>query len=64
MTQDSIGLVEGMTFPQKPAHDQHYKDLGEGKWAHVEGRQGIGKARQKILECIERFNSAEDKPNF
>ena len=43
---------------------EHYKDLDEGKWVRVEGWQGIDEAKKEIMDSIERYNNAEDKPNF
>ncbi|WP_029041221.1 inorganic diphosphatase [Cucumibacter marinus] len=34
----------------------HYKDLEPGKWAKIEGIEGIEKARQVVLDSIEMAN--------
>ena len=43
---------------------EHYKDLDEGKWVRVEGRGGLEDARREILDSVEMFRSAPEKPNF
>ena len=43
---------------------EHYKDLEEGKWVKVEGWAGTEAARQEILESIERYQQAPEKPCF
>ena len=42
----------------------HYKDLEPGKWVKVRGWVGAEEAKQEILEGIERYKAAEDKPHF
>ena len=34
----------------------HYKDLEPGKWAKIDGWEGVASARQEILSSITRFN--------
>lgn len=43
---------------------EHYKDLDEGKWVRVDGWYGIEDARNEILNSIEMFKNAPQKPNF
>ncbi len=43
---------------------EHYKDLDKGKWVKIKGWAGIDEARQEILNGVERYNSADDKPAF
>lgn len=43
---------------------EHYKDLEPGKWVKVEGWVGADAAKQEILDSIQRFNDAPDKPHF
>ena len=43
---------------------ERYKDLEPGKWVKVNGWQGIEEARQEIMDGIQRFNDAKDKPNY
>jgi inorganic pyrophosphatase len=43
---------------------EHYKDLEEGKWVKVEGWAGTEAARQEILESIDRYQQAPEKPCF
>jgi inorganic pyrophosphatase len=43
---------------------EHYKDLEAGKWVKVIGWGGPQDAIDEIMEGVERFNSAKDKPQF
>ncbi len=43
---------------------EHYKDLEPGKWVKVENWLGTEEAKQEIASGIERYNRAQDKPNF
>ena len=43
---------------------EHYKDLEEGKWVKVEGWADTEAARREILESIERYQQAPEKPCF
>ncbi len=42
----------------------HYKDLEPGKWVKVDGWTGIEEAKQEILNSIERYKTAPEKPCF
>jgi inorganic pyrophosphatase len=43
---------------------EHYKDLDKDKWVKIEGWVDIEEARQEIINGVERYNNAEDKPAF
>ena len=43
---------------------EHYKDLEKGKWVKVIGWGGPDEARAEIVDGIERFRTAKDKPLF
>ncbi|MCP3666427.1 MAG: inorganic diphosphatase [Gammaproteobacteria bacterium] len=43
---------------------EHYKDLDEGKWVRVEGWKGIDEAKQEIINSVQMFKDAPEKPNF
>jgi inorganic pyrophosphatase len=43
---------------------EHYKDLEDGKWVRIEGWLGAEEAKKEIMDSIDRFNNAKDKPNF
>lgn len=43
---------------------EHYKDLDEGKWVRVEGWAGVDEAKQEILDSVEMFKNAPERPNF
>jgi len=43
---------------------EHYKDLDEGKWVRVEGWAGVDEARQEILNSVEMYKRAPEKPHF
>jgi inorganic pyrophosphatase len=43
---------------------EHYKDLDEGKWVRVDGWAGVEAAKKEILDSIEMYKTAPEKPNF
>ncbi len=43
---------------------EHYKDLEKGKWVKVQGWAGPHEAATEIVDGIERFQAAKDKPHF
>jgi inorganic pyrophosphatase len=43
---------------------EHYKDLDEGKWVRVDGWGDVEAARREILESVELFKQAPERPNF
>ena len=43
---------------------EHYKDLDEGKWVRVGSWGGIDDAKQEILDSVQMFNDAPEKPAF
>lgn len=43
---------------------EHYKDLDEGKWVRVEGWGGVNEAKQEILDSLQMYQDAPEKPNF
>jgi inorganic pyrophosphatase len=43
---------------------EHYKDLDEGKWVRIEGWGGVDEAKQEILDSIQLYQDAPEKPNF
>mgnify|MGYP002713138255 CR=1 FL=1 len=43
---------------------EHYKDLDEGKWVRVGGWGGLDEAKQEILDSIQMYQEAPEKPNF
>eukprot|EP00825_Cyclidium_porcatum_P036834 TRINITY_DN3966_c0_g1_i5.p1 TRINITY_DN3966_c0_g1~~TRINITY_DN3966_c0_g1_i5.p1 ORF type:complete len:830 (+),score=48.92 TRINITY_DN3966_c0_g1_i5:114-2603(+) len=43
---------------------EHYKDLEPGKWVKVNGWEDIDAARKEVMEGVQRFNDAKDKPNY
>ena len=43
---------------------EHYKDLEKGKWVKVLGWGGPEDAATEIVDGLERFRSAKDKPQF
>lgn len=43
---------------------EHYKDLDEGKWVRVDGWYGIDEAKQEIMNSVQMYNDAPEKPNF
>jgi len=43
---------------------EHYKDLEAGKWVKVLGWGGPEDAATEVIDGIERFQAAKDKPHF
>jgi inorganic pyrophosphatase len=43
---------------------EHYKDLEQGKWVKVKSWGGVEDAKKEILDSIERYKNAPDKPAF
>jgi inorganic pyrophosphatase len=43
---------------------EHYKDLDEGKWVRVEGWADIDEAKREIMESVQMYRDAPEKPNF
>lgn len=67
------GLYAGVTSPDdlpkmllnQIAHFfEHYKDLEANKWVKIEGWAGPEAAETEILNGVERYKAAAEKPNF
>ena len=43
---------------------EHYKDLEPGKFVKVQGWFGNDEAKKEIMEGVERYNAAKDKPAY
>jgi len=43
---------------------EHYKDLEEGKWVKISGWKSAEIAHKEILDSIQRFKDAPEKPCF
>jgi len=43
---------------------EHYKDLDEGKWVRVKGWRDGEAAKQEIVNSVELFRAAPEKPHF
>ncbi|MBI3897382.1 MAG: inorganic diphosphatase [Gammaproteobacteria bacterium] len=43
---------------------EHYKDLEKGKWVKVKGWGGPDEAKKEIVDGVERYKSAKNKPMF
>lgn len=43
---------------------EHYKDLEKNKWVKIEGWASASEARDEIMACIDRYQTAPDKPLF
>lgn len=56
--------VSEMMLAQIAHFFEHYKDLEANKWVKVEGWVGVDEARQEILDSIERYQKAPEKPCF
>lgn len=60
----TIDDIQPMLLAQISHFFEHYKDLEENKWVKVEGWGGTEDAYKEIIESIERFNNAPEKPAF
>ena len=56
--------MPGVILEQIAHFFEHYKDLDEGKWVRVGGWYGIDEAKQEILDSIQMYQDAPEKPNF
>jgi inorganic pyrophosphatase len=43
---------------------EHYKDLEKGKWVKLDGWGNADEAKRIVLESIERYRNAPEKPRF
>ena len=43
---------------------EHYNDLDEGKWVRVDGWYGIDEAKKEIMDSVQMYKDAPEKPNF
>lgn len=60
----TIDDIQPMMLAQISHFFEHYKDLEENKWVKIEGWGDTQAAYQEILDSIERFNNAPEKPAF
>ncbi len=60
----TIDDVQPMLLAQISHFFEHYKDLEENKWVKIDGWGDIQDAYTEILDSIERFNNAPEKPAF
>jgi inorganic pyrophosphatase len=60
----SVEDVDNMLLNQIVHFFEHYKDLERNKWVRTGGWQGVDAARREILEAVERFQAAPEKPAF
>ena len=56
--------VSPMLLNQIQHFFEHYKDLEEGKWVKIEGWADVEAAKQEILDSIQRYEQAPEKPCF
>ncbi len=61
---ESIDDMSPLLLDQIAHFFEHYKDLDEGKWVRVEGWKGIEQAQQEILDSIQMYQDAPEKPQF
>jgi len=60
----SVHDLPAITLQQISHFFAHYKDLEEGKWVKIDGWEGPEAARQEIMDSVENFKKATEKPNF
>jgi inorganic pyrophosphatase len=62
--------VEGLahmpvTLLEQIAHFfEHYKDLEEGKWVRVQGWGEVEDAKKEIMNSVQMYQDAPEKPHF
>jgi inorganic pyrophosphatase len=61
---ESVRDLPSITLDQIAHFFEHYKDLEKGKWVKIEGWGGPEEARKEIIDSVERFEAAPEKPNF
>ena len=61
---DSVRQLPGITLDQISHFFQHYKDLEKGKWVKIDGWVGPEEAKKEILDAVQRYKAAPEKPNF
>jgi inorganic pyrophosphatase len=60
----SVDDVDPILLDQISHFFDHYKDLERNKWVRVDGWEDAESARREIMESIQRYNDAPEKPNF
>jgi inorganic pyrophosphatase len=43
---------------------EHYKDLEAGKWVKIDGWKQAKEAKQEIIDSVQRYEDAPEKPAF
>jgi inorganic pyrophosphatase len=61
---ESPGDLPRLLLDQIAHFFEHYKDLDEGKWVRVEGWGGVEEAKQEILDSVDMYKSAPQRPRF
>lgn len=61
---ESFRDLKGETLSQISHFFEHYKDLDEGKWVRVDGWYGVDEAKQEIMDSVQMYNDAPEKPAF
>ena len=61
---DTFRDLPGHLLSQIAHFFEHYKDLDEGKWVRVGGWKGVDEARQEIMDSVQMYLDAPEKPNF
>ena len=60
----SLDDIHELQLQQIAHFFEHYKDLEKGKWVKVNGWEGMDAARKEVMEGVQRFNDAKEKPNY
>lgn len=61
---ESVRDLPELTLDRIAHFFEHYKDLEKGKWVKIEGWRGAEDAKREIVDSIERYKAAPEKPNF
>ncbi len=59
-----VNDMPAMLLDQIAHFFEHYKDLDEGKWVRVDGWGDVEEAKAEIMDSIEMFRNAPEKPHF
>ena len=60
----SVRDLPAPTLDQIVHFFQHYKDLEPGKWSRIDGWSEAEDAKREILDSVERYQAAPEKPAF
>ncbi len=60
----SVDDLDDILLDQIVHFFEHYKDLERNKWVKTGGWKGVDVARQELIDSVNRYQSASEKPDF